>query len=73
MNNSEPELINHDALIFWDLDDQHNFSNKKEVRKLMEDQLYYEKFVRQEKLKPLMVDYLVYKLEELKTKISELV
>lgn len=73
MNNPEPELINHDAVVFWELDDQHNFSNKKEVRRLMEDQSYYEKFVRQEKLRPVMVDYLVYKLEKLKAKISELV
>lgn len=72
LNNPEPEVINKDFVIFWDLDGD-NTEQIKMVNKLNKDDDYYQKFVNQPKLKPNAVDYIAEYFENLKQKLKEFV
>lgn len=67
----EPEVINYDAIIRWNLDSD-NADNIKLVKRLLQDESYYEDFMRQPKLKPQAADYVMDRLESLRDKIGEL-
>lgn len=68
----ETDCINRDAVIFWDLDDEQNYAGKKMVKRLMEDEMFYRKFCEQEKLKPRTVDYIVDRMDTLRSRIANL-
>lgn len=71
-NNPEPGLINKEAVIFWD----YNGDNSKQIQKvkrLIEDEDYYQEFMKQPKLKDETVEYVYEKMQELKTRIAVLI
>lgn len=70
-NKPEPECINRDAVILWNLDDD-NDENLKLVKRLNEDESFYAKFVAQERLKPYTVEYVMDSFNELKKRLGEL-
>ena len=72
LNNPEPEIINHDFVIFWDLDGD-NYDQIKLVDRLNNDDNYYQKFMMQPKLKADAADYIAEYFEQLKLKIKELI
>lgn len=67
LNNPLPDVINKNAVIFWDLDGD-NADNIKLIKRLKMDEDFYNKFMQQEKLLPSAAEY-VYgrfnKLEEM--------
>lgn len=71
-NKPEPECINMDFVILWDLDDKDNFENKKLIRRLKDDENFYYKFMQQKKLKDSTADYVMDRLNLLEKKIGEL-
>jgi len=52
----EPDVINRDAVIFWNFD-KDNEENLREVLRLNTDEAYYERFMAQPKLLPQSADY----------------
>lgn len=72
LNNPEPEIINKNFVIFWDLDGD-NSEQIKLVSRLSKDENYYQKFVTQPKLKAVAVDYIAEYFEQLKTKLKDLI
>lgn len=71
-NNPEGECVNQNAIIFWDLDDEYNFESKKLVKRLLEDENYYYKFMAQEKFKSNAAEYIIDRLDTLKKKIEDI-
>lgn len=69
LNKPEPGLINENFIIMWDLDGD-NYENIKLVKRLQTDDNFYNKFMQQEKLTPMAVDYVVDRYECLKKKLS---
>lgn len=67
----EPEVINYDAIIRWNLDGD-NADNIQRVKKLLHEGSYYEEFMRQPKFKPQAADYVMDRLENLRDRIGEL-
>ena len=65
LNNPEPGLINHDAVIFWNKEGS-NEENKKKILKLKNDENYYREFISQPRLLPAMEDYVIERLAMLK-------
>lgn len=72
LNNPEPEIINHDFVIFWDLDGD-NYEQIKLVNRLNKDYDYYQNFINQPKLKADAAYYIAEYFEQLKFKIKELI
>lgn len=72
LNNPEPEIINRDFVIFWDLDGD-NTEQLKLVKRLNTDNEFYQKFVNQPKLKQEAADYIAEYFENLKQKLKELI
>lgn len=72
LNNPEPEIINKDFVILWDLDGD-NTEQLKLVKRLNTDNEFYKKFVNQPKLKPDAADYIAEYFENLKQKLRELI
>ena len=72
LNNPEPEIINHDFVIFWDLDGD-NYEQIKLVDRLNKDDNYYQRFISQPKLKADAADHIAEYFEQLKLKIKELI
>lgn len=72
LNNPEPEIINKDFVIFWDLDGD-NTEQLKLVKRLNTDNEFYKKFVNQPKLKPDAANYIAEYFENLKQKLKELI
>lgn len=72
LNNPEPEIINHDFVIFCDLDGD-NYEQIKLVDKLNKDDNYYQKFMMQSKLNADAADYIAEYFERLKLKVKELI
>lgn len=72
LNNPEPEIINKDFVILWDLDGD-NTEQLKLVKRLNSDNEFYKKFVNQPKLKPDAADYIAEYFENLKQKLKELI
>lgn len=72
LNNPEPEIINKDFVIFWDLDGD-NHEQIKLVNRLNKDDNYYKKFMEQPKLKADAADYIAEYFEQLKLKIKKLI
>ena len=71
-NNPEPHCLNRDFIIFWDLDDKYNTENKRLIKKLLNDDNFYYKFMKQKKLKDETADYVMDRFELLKKNIQEL-
>lgn len=69
LNNPEPEIINRDFVIFWDLDGD-NCEQIKLVNRLNKDYDYYQKFMKQPKLKADVADYIAEYFENLKCRIN---
>lgn len=72
LNNPEPEIINRDFVIFWDLDGD-NYEQIKLVDRLNKDDNYYQKFISQPKLTTDAADHIIEYFEQLKLKIKELI
>ena len=72
LNNPEPEIINKDFVIFWDLDGD-NTEQLKLVKRLNSDNEFYKKFVNQPKLKPDAANYIAEYFENLKQKLKEVI
>ena len=72
LNNPEPEIINKDFVIFWDLNGE-NTEQLKLVNRLNTDNEFYKKFVNQPKLKSDAADYIAEYFENLKQKLKELI
>lgn len=71
LNNPEPDVINKDAIILWNLDGD-NTDNIKLVKKLSSDEAYYNKFIQQERLLPFASEYVYDRFTGLEAKIKEL-
>ncbi len=67
----EPEVVNYDAVIRWDVDGD-NTENINLVKRLLHDEAYYEAFMRQPKLKPQAAEYIMDRLDNLRTRIGGL-
>lgn len=72
LNNPEPEIINKDFVILWDLDGD-NTEQLKLVKRLNTDNEFYKKFVNQPKLKPDAANYIAEYFENLKQKLKEFI
>lgn len=72
-NNPEPDIINHDAVLFWDRNDKNsNEVCRNEVRRLKEDEKYYEAFISQDKFLPEAAEIIYDKFVELKKRLLEI-
>lgn len=71
LNNPEPEIINQDFVIFWDLDGG-NYEQIKLVNRLNKDDNYYQKFMKQPKLKENAADYIAEYFENLKYMVRKI-
>lgn len=67
----EPEVLNYDAIIRWNLDGD-NGENIELIKRLLQDESYYDDFMRQPKFKPQAAEYVMDRLEGLRNKIGEL-
>lgn len=71
LNNPEPDVINKNAVIFWDLDGD-NMENIKLIKRLNSDEAYYNKFIQQKKLLPYAAEYVYDRFNKLEDKMKEL-
>lgn len=71
LNNPEPDVINKDAVIFWNLDGD-NTDNIKLIKKLNTDDNFYNKFLQQEKLLPSAAEYVYDRFIKLENKFREI-
>ena len=68
-NIPEPDIIRPESAILWDYDTD-NRDNIALIRKLISDNVYYEKFVSCPKLTPYMAEYVYAQLRELKRRFG---
>jgi len=71
LNNPLPDVINKNAVIFWDLDGD-NADNIKLVKRLKMDEDFYNKFMQQEKLLPSAAEYVYERFTKLENKLRKL-
>lgn len=72
-NNPEPDIINHDAVLFWDRNNKaQNEACRKEVRRLKDDEKYYDAFISQDKFLPGAAEIIYDKFVELKKRLWEI-
>lgn len=71
LGNPEPDVLNENFIINWDMDD--TFNNIKLLKRLNEDDDFYEKFMSQEKFTHNSSEYIVDILEKLKEHIKVMV
>lgn len=72
-NNPEPNIINHDAVLFWNKNDvAQNDACRKEVQRLKDDEKYYEAFISQDKFLPEAAEVIYDKFVELKKRLMEI-
>lgn len=71
LNNPEPDVINKNAVIFWDLDGD-NADNIKLIKRLKMDEDFYNKFMQQEKLLPSAAEYVYERFTKLENKLRKL-
>lgn len=70
-NNPEPDVINPDSVIFWNMNDN-NSENLKMIKKLKSDERFYKKFIQQPKLMPYADEWIEAKLRHLEKRIGRL-
>lgn len=70
-NDPESELINKDAVIFWNYEGD-NVEQMEKLRRLKDDEDYYQEFIRQPKLTDETVAFVYDKMQELKIRIGNL-
>ncbi|MBR2215264.1 MAG: hypothetical protein IJ849_05845 [Selenomonadaceae bacterium] len=69
----EPDIINQNALLFWDVRHSHrNDAVKNKIHELNTNPRLYQEFLQQEKLKPYTVDYVYDTLRELKARLEKI-
>ena len=71
-NNPEPELINHDAVIFWNKDGD-NKANLELIKKLNTDEKAYAEFMAQTKLLPAAADYVIERYAKLREHFARII
>ena len=71
-NNPEPELINHDAVIFWNKDGD-NKANLELIKKLNTDEKAYAEFMAQTKLLPAAADYVIERYTRLREHFARII
>ncbi len=72
-NNPEPDIINHDAILFWDKNNKiQNEACRKEVLKLKQEEDYYSKFMEQKKFQPQAAELIYDKFAELQRRLLAL-
>lgn len=69
-NSPEPNLINENFIIKWNLDGD-NFENIKLIKRLKDDDEFYRKWMKQPKLNPYTVDYIYDRIQSLEKKLRE--
>ncbi len=70
-NNPEPGLINREAVIFWEKDDN-NEKNREKVLKLRNNEKFYQEFISQPKLLPAMEEYVLERYVKLKEHFAQI-
>lgn len=70
-NNPEPGIINRDRIILWDFEGD-NEENIKLIKRLKNDETFYNKYINQEKLLPYTAEFVYSQMEKLKEKIRDL-
>ena len=68
-NNPEPGIINRDRIILWDFEGD-NEENIKLIKRLKNDETFYNKYITQEKLLPYTAEFVYNQMEKLKEKIK---
>ena len=68
-NNPEPEVLNKDAILFYDGDKE---ALKRKVSELHSDKMLYREFVSQKKLLPCTAEYVSDMFSDLETRLSQL-
>ena len=68
----EPEVINTDAVLFWDYDGD-NSETMSLIKKLNSDNVYYDNFMDQPKLKESAAEYVIACMDELRKCFDELI
>lgn len=68
-NNPEPGIINRDRIILWDFEGD-NEENIKLIKRLKNDEIFYNKYITQEKLLPYTAEFVYNQMEKLKEKIK---
>lgn len=71
-NNPEPELINHNAVIFWHKDGD-NKANLELIKKLNTDERAYAEFMAQTKLLPAAADYVIERYARLREHFARII
>jgi hypothetical protein len=70
LNNPEPNVINKDSVIFWNLDGD-NTENIKLIKRLKSDESFYNKFMQQNKFLPSAAEYIYDRFTKLENKLKE--
>ena len=71
-NNPEPDILNHDAIIFWNKDGD-NSSAMKLIKDLYNNEKLYKEFTMQQRLKPKAADVIWEMLVDLENKLRQLI
>ena len=72
-NNPEPDIINHDAVLFWERDNKsQNEECRNEVLRLKQDENYYHKFMAQNKFQQKAAELIYDKFAELQRRLLAL-
>lgn len=69
--NPEPEVINRDALILWETEEDTE-KIRKDIMRLKENVKLYKEFLAQPKLLPSSIQYVVEKFDELKRRMEKI-
>lgn len=70
-NKPEEEVINQNAVLFWDMNSD-NDALIKEIKRILSNDDYYKKFSNKPRLLPESGEYVISKFRELKRKLSEM-
>jgi len=71
-NNPEPEVLNQQAILFWNKDGDNN-KNLEFIRQLNESEKLYEEFSSQKRLVQNAAEYVICKFDDLESKLRELI
>lgn len=71
-NHPEPEVLNHNAIIFWNKDGD-NIHSIETIRELHHSSKLYEEFIHQNRLAAGAAEYVINKFNELESKLRNLI
>lgn len=70
-NNPEPGIINENFIIKWNMDGD-NSENIKLIRRLKNDDIFYRKWMKQDKLHPYAAEYIYDRMQKLEDKLRDI-